>query len=251
MRRRDDNPKNPPGLLPDPTGDPERAKLRRRAEREAQALESEAIDGEWPAQARRVLHELRVHQIELEMQNLELRSAQEQLEVSRARYFDLYDLAPVGYVSLSEAGMILEANLTAASLLGLPRGSLPRQPFSRFIFREDGDAYSLMIRNLSTTGSPQTCELRMRKQEDAHFWARLDAAAAQDPGGAACRRVVITDITERKRAQEESFARQKLESVGTLASGIAHDFNNLLGGMMAQAELALDECQAGLSPKKS
>lgn len=107
-----------------------------------------------------------------------------------------------------------------------------------------------MIRNLSTTGSPQTCELRMRKKEDAHFWARLDATAAQDVGGAPCCRVVITYITERKRAQEESFARQKLESVGTLANGIAHDFNNLLGGMMAQTELALDEYQAGLSPEE-
>jgi two-component system, cell cycle sensor histidine kinase and response regulator CckA len=233
-----------------PSGDPDRAELRRRAEREAQALESEDIDAAWPVEARRVLHELQVHQIELEIQNEELRSAREQLEASRERYFNLYDLAPVGYVSLSETGMILEANLTAASLLGIPRGSLSRQRLSGFIFPEDEDTYYFMIRNLSKTGSPQTCELRMRKKGGAHFWARLDAAAAKDVGGAPCWRVVITDITDRKRAQEESFARQKLESVGSLASGIAHDFNNLLGGMLAQAELALDEYQAGLSPEE-
>ena len=83
--QREDNPKNPPGLLPDPS----RAELRRRVGHDVEALESEDMDGAWPAEARHVLHELRVHQIELDMQNAELRSAREQLEVSRARYFDL------------------------------------------------------------------------------------------------------------------------------------------------------------------
>ena len=90
-----------------------------------------------------MLHELRVHQIELEMQNEELRRAQAELDAARARYFDLYDLAPVGYCTLSEQGLILEANLTAATLLGVARGALVKQPFTRFILKEDQDIYYL------------------------------------------------------------------------------------------------------------
>ena len=116
------------------TGSPEAdagQALRKRAE----ALAGERA-GEMPEDleaapleaALRALHELRVHQIELEMQNEELRRTQEELEVSRMRYFDLYDLAPVGYFTLNEKGLILEANLTAAKLLGVARGVLVKQP---------------------------------------------------------------------------------------------------------------------------
>ena len=97
------------------------ADLRRRAEEMAQEKGEqipEDLDSLSPEETRQVLHELRVHQIELEMQNEELRRAQAELEASRARYFDLYDLAPVGYFTLSEQGLILEANLTAADSAG-------------------------------------------------------------------------------------------------------------------------------------
>ena len=102
----------------------DRTQLRHRAEHEARLLRSDAIDAEWPLEARRTLHELRVHQIELEIQNDQLRTAREQLEDSRARYFELYDLAPVGYLTLSEDGLIVEANLTSASLLGVSQRGL-------------------------------------------------------------------------------------------------------------------------------
>jgi signal transduction histidine kinase/ActR/RegA family two-component response regulator len=122
--------------------------LRRRAEeidREKAAQSPENIGDLSPEKARQVLHELRVHQIELEMQNEHLRRTQGELEASRARYFDLYDLAPVGYCTLSEKGLILEANLTAATLLGAARGALVKQPITRFIFHDFNNMLAVIL----------------------------------------------------------------------------------------------------------
>ena len=106
-----------------------------------------------------IIHELQVHQIELEMQNEELRRAQLELEASRSRYVDFYDFAPVGYFSISEKGMILEANLTGATMLGVDRGLLTGIPFTEFINREDQDAYYHHRRQLIETKNKQTCGL--------------------------------------------------------------------------------------------
>jgi diguanylate cyclase (GGDEF)-like protein/PAS domain S-box-containing protein len=171
-----------------------------------------------PDVARRALHELRVHQIELEMQNVELRRTQEELEGSRARYFDLYDLAPVGYFTLSERGLILEANLTAAKLLGVARGALVKQPLSRFILPEDQDIHYRHFKPLLETGTPQSWELRLLRKDAAPFWARVEATTAQDADGASVCRAAVSDITERKRAEDavrksEEKYRQLFESM--------------------------------------
>ncbi len=122
------------------------AQLRLRAEEMARKKAAQWTEDQVPlspAETIRTLHELRVHQIELEMQNEELRRAQQELDASRARYFDLYDLAPVGYCSVNERGLILEANLTAARLLGLARGAMTGTQITRYIRKEhsDGGAY--------------------------------------------------------------------------------------------------------------
>jgi PAS domain S-box-containing protein len=179
--------------------------LRRRAERIAwekafripENMESLSIEA-----ARPMLHELRVHQIELEMQNEELRRAQAELDAARARYFNLYDMAPVGYCTLSEQGLILEANLTAATLLGVARGALVKQPLTRFILPEDQDIYYRHHKQLFESGEPQACELRIVKMDGTAFWVHLAATAAQDAGGTPVCRTVMSDITERKRAEE-------------------------------------------------
>jgi len=182
---------------------PQDIALRERAEaiaREQSAQAPEDLEALPPEETTQALHELRVHQIELEIQNEELRRAQVDLAASQARYFDLYDLAPMGYVTVSEQGLILEANLTAATLLGVARGALVKQQISRFILKEDQDVYYWLHKTLLETGKPQACELRMRKQDGAPFWARLEATATQNADGApVCRAVLTSPLARRPR----------------------------------------------------
>lgn len=173
--------------------------LRKRAEEKLLAAESKPQEALSPEQARAVLHDLHVHQIELEMQNEELRRVQTELEASRERYFDLYDMAPVGYFTLSERGLILEANLTAAKLLGVERWALVKLPLSRFILPEDQDIYYKHRRQLIKTGLPQVCELRLRKTDCATFWANVEATVTPGDDGSPVYRTVISDITKRKQ----------------------------------------------------
>jgi PAS domain S-box-containing protein len=177
--------------------------LRQRAEEQARTMEPISPSTQTPEALEHMLHELRVHQIELEMQNEELRRAQAEIEDGRARYFDLYDLAPVGYCTLSEKGLILEANLTAATLLGVVRSALIKQPLSRFILKEDRDIYYLHRKHLFETGEPQQCELRLVKPDGAPFWAQLTGTAAQGQDGELVCRVVVSDIAGRKRVEDE------------------------------------------------
>jgi PAS domain S-box-containing protein len=162
------------------------------------------------AEALRLVHELRVHQIELKMQNDELCRAQAELNATRERYFDLYNLAPVGYFIVSDEGRILETNLTGGILLGVPRAALVKQPITKFIFKEDQDVYYLHRRELLATGKAHTCELRMVKSDGTAFWVRL-TATTQDPstgsghgtGGAPVTRVVLSDISEQKQMEQD------------------------------------------------
>jgi PAS domain S-box-containing protein len=181
--------------------------LRQRAEsafRENKAFSPEQLETLSPDATRQMLHELGVHQIELEMQNEELRRAQLELDVSRARYFDLYDLAPVGYCTVSDAGQILQANLTAASLLGVSRGELVKQSITLFIARADQDIYYLRCKQLVKAGKPQSCELQMVKPDGTQFWAHLTMTVAQSDADAAEFRIVLFDITERRQAEEKN-----------------------------------------------
>ena len=237
---------------------PQETALRRRAEGIAQVKAAQSPENRealLPEKARQTLHELRVHQIELAMQNEELRRAQVELEASRARYFDFYDLAPVGFFTVSEKGLILEANLTAATMLGVARDALVKQSISRFIFKKDQNRYYLYRKQLFETGAPQACDLRMRRRDGTQFWAHLTATAAQDADGAPVSRVVLSDIAERKQAEKalrDSEARFRtafenaaiglslvtsdgiyLETNSAMANMIGYDRSELIGKPVA------------------
>jgi len=150
----------------------------------------------------KLIQELRVHQIELEMQNEELRNAQAELAESRDRYFDLYDLAPVGYFTLDEKGLILEVNLACADLLGSDREDLIKQRFSRFVSPNSQDAfYSHWKQSLRADGK-QVCELELKSKSGQAFYAQLQSVKVQENEGKAGRiRTAVSDITARKRAE--------------------------------------------------
>ncbi|MEI7750536.1 MAG: PAS domain-containing protein [Candidatus Omnitrophota bacterium] len=187
--------------------------LRRRAEeifRGKTAPLPENLKDLSPKETRRVLHELRVHQIELEMQNEELRESYAERDASRARFFDFYDLAPVGYFTVSEQGLILEANFTACAFLDVVRGAMVARSISHFILKDDQDIYYLYNQQLFEThsassglaGGPQACELRMVKSDRTVFWVHLEAIIVDAADGAPVCRVVMNDITGRKKVEE-------------------------------------------------
>ncbi|MCP4679165.1 MAG: PAS domain S-box protein [Deltaproteobacteria bacterium] len=219
-------------------------KLRQRAE---SSIECETMDipDMSPDEVRKLVYELRMHQIELEIQNEELRHAQEELVRSRDRYSDLYDFAPVGYVTIAYEGLILEANLALTQMLGTPRSTLVKRPFSAFIIPDDQEVY-YHYRQEILESKQGTCRIRMLGRDAEPFFAQMDSILIEaDREKDILIRTIISDITEQKRAEEERLRletkvlrSQKLESLGVLAGGIAHDFNNLLMGILGNADLA-------------
>jgi PAS domain S-box-containing protein len=197
-----DNMSNPDEPFHPSTNQADSINLRKQAEEKAAAFDRSISPAFTPEEMQRTLHELRVHQIELEMQNEELGRVQQELDASRERYFDLYDLAPVGYITLSDKGLILEANLTAAGLLGVCRSALAKQPLSHFILKEDQDIYYRHREQLFESGEPQNYDLRMVKEGGIPFWAHLVATVSQNGEGIPLCRAVISDITGRKKAEE-------------------------------------------------
>ena len=121
----------------------------------------------------RLLHELQVHQIELKTQNDELRQAQIAMEESRDRYADLYDFAPIGYLTLSPEGMIIEINLTASDMLGIVRSKLLKRRFTQFVAKEDRDRWYLHFASVLKHEQRQRCELAFQRADGSSFYAQL------------------------------------------------------------------------------
>jgi len=151
----------------------------------------------------KVLQELCIHQIELEMQNEELLQSKEELYGVKERYFDLYELAPIGYCTLSEEGKILQTNLTMATLLVLPKGKLLGRSIMTFISRENQDTWYLYLQKLLKTHTTEPCELQMTKGDGTLFWAHLDVSIRHDVHGVVTLHLTLSDISLQKEAQIE------------------------------------------------
>jgi len=174
--------------------------LRKRAEDSLQGKNEELQDLSIK-DAQSMIHELQVHQIELEMQNEELRRVQRELEESHDRYSDLYDFAPVGYLSFDKNGLIIEVNLTGAKKLGVERNSVIKKPFSLYISPESKDVFYLHLRQVFRTGVRQTCELKLLDKKGIQLDLQLESLLVKEGNSDHCRTAMI-DITDRKKAEE-------------------------------------------------
>ena len=190
------------------------------------------------------------------------RKARAELDVSRDRYMDLYDFAPVGYFTLSTDGLIVQANLTGADLLGVEREHLLATRFDRFVAPADAARWNENFHHALQHGGKQRLELGLRAasgQGDstrtglkAGMHVQIDCLRVDAQSTAPRVRVSLTDISDRKEAEADLRrfeARlqevQKMQSVGTLAGGIAHDFNNILGAILGNVALARGDVGAG------
>ncbi|HUV50559.1 MAG TPA: PAS domain S-box protein [Anaerolineae bacterium] len=177
--------------------------LRRQAE-ELLGEKHEEIEDIPVGDVKKLIHELEVHQVELEMQNEEFRRTQLELKESRDRYFDLFDFAPIGYLTLNQKGLIIEANLTCTDLLGVVRSGLIKMGFSAFVAPDFQYECKFYIKRVLETRTRQTLELELVKKDGTPFYGRMESIAVGDAEGNFNQiRTAITDITERKQAEEE------------------------------------------------
>jgi len=167
----------------------------------------------------KLLHELQVHQVELKMQNDELRQAQITIEESRDRYVDLYDFAPIGYLTLGSDALISGINLTGADMLGAMRKKLMARRFSQFVVTEDRDRWYQHFASVLKHDQRQRCELELQREDGSRFYAQLDSLRSdQSPlpprpsesllppgkeGVVSSVRIALTDISELKRTEAE------------------------------------------------
>ena len=175
------------------------AELRRRAERHFKKRRTRSASPLTEADAQRLLHELEVHQIELQMQNAELRTARDEAEAALDKYTDLYDFAPVGYFTIAASGTIQLVNLTGARMFGIDRSRLLGRVFGSFVSEERRPVFDVFLKDVFAGQTKQSCDLMLVSKGQPPRAVNIEAR--RSPNGKECRAAVV-DITERKRTEE-------------------------------------------------
>ena len=229
------------------------SELRRKAEERWPEIQKTSPGLTTPEEMHRVIHELSIHQIELEMQQEELLHSREELEASLHRYTELYEFAPLGYMTLSRDSKILEVNLTATKMLRVERSILKGDRLGRFIVQDDLSIFNTFLDSVFNRKKEKYVEVRLLNEDFPQtlndsvvpkMVVRIDAVASED--AMECR-AILTDITKQKQIEEQNVTlqanlmqAQKMESIGRLAGGVAHDFNNMLQVMLGNLDLLID-----------
>ena len=220
------------------------SEISQRAEKKMKEATSgnEKISGMSPEKMANLIQELEVHQVELEMQNEELRCTQWELETTRDRHSHLYDFAPLGYFTLSENGIIKEANLTLSSMLGLERSALIGKPFTRFVLREDQEVFFKHRKRLLETEISQSCETRLIKKDGHEFYTHLDCILLKNGGDDLMQiRVAVSDITERKKIEAGLEKTRKELAIIKKTADEAREFAESVINTVREPLISLDQ----------
>jgi PAS domain S-box-containing protein len=223
--------------------------LRRKAEKQL-VKRQDQIKSLERADLESLAHELAVYQVELQIQNEELRRSRAEAEAARDRYLDLFDFAPVGYFTLDEHNRITEANIAGCQLLKIDRSSLLKKSFTKFIDAQDREKFYMQRRKVLESSTNQTGELRMQKADGTPFYAQIESLRA----GERRLRLAVMDVTERRQT-EELLARQKTQleeaykEMEAFGYSVSHDLKAPLRTMTGFSQVILEDYADKLDAK--
>ena len=193
-------------------------------------------------------NELEEKRAELETQYRVLARSERALQETSKRYMDLFDFAPIGYLTVTDNGLITEINHTGSTLLRVDQKTAMVRTIGSFLHPKEFDHWHQHIRLTLEHSHKQSGEFLMQRDDGTVFHALMDCQRGE-PATSPVIRVSFTDITARKQLEQQLQQAQKMEALGQLTGGIAHDFNNILAAILGYSNLALERCVSDPSDK--